>query len=137
LDDPDKPVWAPNFFTGAPAPAGAGLAMLPMYLGFLGVIGDGHKLAWLIGPYMALIALLMVSRIPTFSGKTISARIPRDMVLPILILVVLTFFMLITYPWEMLTLLSIAYIAMIPVAIRSWRRHLSEDRARKEEGQLK
>ena len=33
LDDPNKPAWASRFFTGAPAPAGAGLALLPFYLG--------------------------------------------------------------------------------------------------------
>jgi CDP-diacylglycerol--serine O-phosphatidyltransferase len=130
LDDPDKPAWAANFFSGAPAPAGAGLAMLPMYLGFLGLIGDGHTLAWLVAPYLAIIALLMVSRVPTFSGKTISARIPRDMVLPILIVVVLALFVLITYPWEMLTLICFAYMAMLPVGIRSYRRHKREDALR-------
>ncbi len=127
LDDPDKPAWAANFFTGAPAPAGAGLALLPMYLGFLGLVEDGHEYAWLIAPYMAIIALLMVSRIPTYSGKTLSARIPREMVLPILGVVVLSFFLLITYPWQMLTALSLLYIGMIPLALRAWRRHQRAD----------
>lgn len=129
LDDPDKPVWAAGFFTGAPAPAGAGLAMLPMYLGFLGVLDNGHNFAWAIGPYIAAVALLMVSRIPTFSGKNLGGRVPRDMVLPILIGVVLTLFTLITYPWETLTVMSLAYLAMIPMSIRSWRRHKARDAA--------
>jgi CDP-diacylglycerol--serine O-phosphatidyltransferase len=129
LDDPDRPAWAANFFTGAPAPAGAGLAMLPMYLGFLGVIRDGHVYAWLLGPYMILIALLMVSRVPTFSGKTISARIPREMVLPILGLVAFSIIILIAYPWTTLTAMALLYIALLPFGIRSYRRYLSASAA--------
>ena len=37
IDDPNKPAFAANYFTGVPAPAGAILAMLPFYLAFLGV----------------------------------------------------------------------------------------------------
>ena len=88
LDDPNKPAWASRFFTGAPAPAGAGLALLPFYLGFLGLIDDGHGWALIIGPYVVVVALLMVSRVPTFSGKNMG-RIPGDKVLPVLGLAVL------------------------------------------------
>jgi CDP-diacylglycerol--serine O-phosphatidyltransferase len=96
--------------------------MLPMYLGFLGLVGDGHDYSWIIAPYLALIAGLMVSRIPTYSGKTFGSRIPREMVLPVLVVVVFTIFLLIAYPWQTLTIISLAYIAMLPVGIRSWRR---------------
>src|SRR4051812_47955 len=73
LEDPDRPAWAMNFFTGAPAPAGAGLAMAPMYLGFLGLIPDGHAVAWLVLPYTLGLAVLMISRVPTFSGKMLGS----------------------------------------------------------------
>jgi CDP-diacylglycerol--serine O-phosphatidyltransferase len=130
LDDPDKPVWANVFFTGAPAPAGAGLAMLPMYLSFLGLVDDGHSYAFLIGPYTVVVALLMVSRIPTFSGKNMGSWIPREMVLPVLGLAALAAIMLIAYPWEFLTIVSIAYLGLIPVSIRSYRRHKHADIAK-------
>ena len=45
IDDPDKPAWKMNFFVGIPAPAGAGLAMAPLYLGFLGLVPDGRAAA--------------------------------------------------------------------------------------------
>ena len=83
LDDTEKPAWAASFFSGAPAPAGAGLALLPMYLGFLGFIDNGHTYSVLIAPYILAVALLMVSRVPTYSGKTTRPRIRRDQVLPI------------------------------------------------------
>jgi CDP-diacylglycerol---serine O-phosphatidyltransferase len=129
LDDPNKPAWSSQFFTGAPAPAGAGLALLPFYLGFLGIIDDGHGWALVIGPYVVLIALLMVSRIPTFSGKNMG-RIPGDKVLPVLGLTALAVVMLIAYPWEFLTIVSIAYLVLIPVSLRSHRNHAAADRAK-------
>ncbi|WP_395661390.1 CDP-alcohol phosphatidyltransferase family protein [Aestuariivirga sp.] len=121
LDDPNKPAWAGRFFTGAPAPAGAGLALLPFYLGFLGLIDDGHGWAMVIGPYVVVVALLMVSRIPTFSGKNMG-RIRGDMVLPVLGLAALAVVMLIAYPWEFLTIVSIAYLVLIPVSFRAHRK---------------
>ena len=129
LDDPNKPAWSSQFFTGAPAPAGAGLALLPFYLGFLGLIDDGHGWALVIGPYVVLIALLMVSRIPTFSGKNMGL-IPGERVLPVLGLAVLAVIMLIAYPWEFLSIVSIIYLALIPVSMRSYRRHVAADAAK-------
>src|SRR5690349_18830201 len=126
IDDPDKPAWMMNFFTGAPAPAGAGLAMAPMYLGFLGIIPEGHKVAWLVLPYITAVALLMVSRVPTFSAKTLGSRISRDLVLPLLGVAALAVVTLIAFTWEMLTAMSILYIALLPVGIRSYRRHKAE-----------
>lgn len=131
LDDPGKPKWTASFFTGTPAPAGAGLALAPMYLGFLGLIGDGHDYAFLIGPYVLGVALLMVSRIPTFSGKTMGSRIPREMVLPVLGLCAFAVIMLISYPWQFLTVAAIAYLALIPVSMRAYRRHVAADEAAK------
>ena len=45
IDDPNRPLWAGNFFTGVPAPAGALVVMLPIYVNLLGgpeVRGDDH-----------------------------------------------------------------------------------------------
>ena len=88
IDDPNKPVWAGNFFTGIPAPAGAITVMLPIYLSLLGV-SDGLITAWLTFFYTLAIALLMVSRLPVFSGKRVGKRVPPEMVLPVFVLVVL------------------------------------------------
>ena len=130
LDDPNKPHWAGMFFTGAPAPAGAGLALLPFYLSFLGLFEDGHTVAIVIGPYLVLVALLMVSRIPTFSGKNMGSRIPREVVLPVLGLGAFSAIMLIAYPWEFLTVVAIAYLVLIPVSLRSYRQHKATDAAK-------
>jgi len=127
LDDVDKPAWSASFFSGAPAPAGAGLAMLPMYIGFLGIVDDGHTYSEFIAPYVVAVALLMVSRVPTYSGKTMRPRVPRDLVLPILGGGVLAIVCLIAFPWETLTLMAFAYLALIPFSIRAYRRHKVAD----------
>jgi CDP-diacylglycerol---serine O-phosphatidyltransferase len=116
LDDPHKPAWAGAFFTGIPAPAGAGIAMVPLYIGFLNGATEGHRHAQLIAPVIVIIAILLVSRVPTFSGKTV-ARVPRDMVLPILAGSALAIVCLITYPWQTLLVAAAAYVALIPVSV--------------------
>ena len=126
LDDPKKPVWAGNFFTGVPAPAGAMLALMPLYLGFLGIVEDSHSHAGFFAFYMVVVAGLMVSRIPTFSGKNF-ARIPRENVLPILMAVVLGVLCLFSYPWESLLVLALAYLAMVPISLLAYRRRKAKD----------
>jgi CDP-diacylglycerol--serine O-phosphatidyltransferase len=101
--------------------------MLPMYIGFLGVVDDGHTYSVFIAPYVVAVALLMVSRVPTYSGKTMRPRVPRDLVLPILGGGALTIVCLIAFPWHSLTLMALAYLALIPFSIRSYRRYKAGD----------
>ena len=68
----------------------------------------------------------MVSRLPTFSGKTLGQRVHRDLVLPIIAGAVLALIMLIAFTWEMLTLLALIYVVLIPFGVQSYRR---QDRA--------
>ncbi|HKQ94628.1 MAG TPA: phosphatidylcholine/phosphatidylserine synthase [Aestuariivirgaceae bacterium] len=122
IDDPDKPAWTIGYFTGIPAPAGAGLAMAPMYLGFLGLIPSGEAAAKYILPYIAVVAVLMVSRVPTFSGKALGQRVNRELVLPILGIAAFTVAMLIAFTWEMLAIFAILYLGSIPLSVRSYYR---------------
>lgn len=122
LEDPDKPAYAQAFFSGIPAPAGAGLAMAPMYLGFLDVVPDGHVYAKFIAPFIVAVSIMMVSRVPTFSGKTVT-QVPRELVLPILAAAALVIVCLITYPWETLLLAASVYVVLIPVSVSSYHRH--------------
>jgi CDP-diacylglycerol---serine O-phosphatidyltransferase len=68
-----------------------------------------------------LIAIMMVSRVPTFSGKTL-ARIPREAFLPVLAGAALALLFLISYPWESLAILAMLYLLLIPVSIASYRK---------------
>ncbi len=122
IDDPNKPAWADNFFTGIPAPAGAITVLLPIYLYFLGAPA-GLVTVWVTFFYTLLIALLMVSRLPVFSGKRVGKRVPPEMVLPVFVVVVAVFALLISYPWIVLTIGTVAYLACLPFGWLSYRRY--------------
>ena len=132
LDDEDAPEWQKAFFVGIPAPAGALLAISPMFPGFLGLVSDGASIAPVVLPGVALVALGMISRLPTFSGKKLTRRIPREWVLPLLAGIVLSLALLIAFPWTMMTLAVIAYIISLPFAWKSFRRLQKRDRERAE-----
>lgn len=107
--------WRANFFSGAPAPAGAGLLMWPMFISF--EWGD-----WVVrSPYVNAVwisgvALLMVSTIPTVSLKRI--RIPNHLVVPTLLGIGVMIGLFTTAPWPTLTLVGVVYLASIPLTIR-------------------
>ncbi|WP_375411143.1 CDP-diacylglycerol--serine O-phosphatidyltransferase [uncultured Bradyrhizobium sp.] len=120
MDDPNKPAFAANFFTGVPAPAGAITVLLPIYLAFLGMPTPPATLTMF---YTLLIAILMVSRLPVFSGKTIRMRVPPEMVLPVFVSVVFFIALLIGYPWHILSAGSVLYLLSLPAGWKSSRNH--------------
>jgi CDP-diacylglycerol--serine O-phosphatidyltransferase len=126
IDDPNRPIWAGNFFTGIPAPAGAITVLLPIYVTFLGV-PVGLVTVWFTFLYTLLIALLMVSRLPVFSGKRVGKRVPPEMVLPVFVMVVLFFALLVSYPWQVLTIGTLAYLACLPLGWLSYREYQRRD----------
>jgi CDP-diacylglycerol--serine O-phosphatidyltransferase len=120
LDAPDRPEWQKNFFVGIPAPAGALTGLLPIYLALLGMPRPpGFALVEAL--YVLFIAFMMVSRIPTYAGKTLGSRVPREWVVPLFVAVVFVVAILITYTFEALTLLTIAYLALIPLGVTRYR----------------
>jgi len=120
MDDPNKPAFAANYFTGVPAPLGAICVLLPMYLVF---IGAPQLPAPITAVFTLAIAFLMVSRLPVFSGKLIGGKIAPDMVLPVVVLVVLFIAVLISYPWHLLTGGSLLYLFSLPIGWASYRKH--------------
>jgi CDP-diacylglycerol--serine O-phosphatidyltransferase len=126
IDDPNRPAWAGNFFTGGPAPAGALVVLLPIYLGLLGWI-KVPVVATLI--FTLAIAGLMVSRLPVFSGKRVGKRIPPEIVLPVIVVVVLFVALLIAYPWQVLSIGTILYLAALPLGFLSFREYQRKDAA--------
>ena len=123
LHDPTRPAWAANFFVGVPAPAGAIIGLLPLYVEFLDIPGVRFP-ALLTFLYTLAIALLMVSRLPVFSGKKVGTRVAPDMVLPVFVLVVAFFALLLSYPWEVLSVGTIMFLGSLPLSWFSYNRHL-------------
>jgi CDP-diacylglycerol---serine O-phosphatidyltransferase len=120
MDDPNKPAFAANYFTGVPAPAGAVIALLPVYLASLGVY---RSPALLTAFYTLFIAFLMVSRLPVFSGKNVRMRVPPELVLPVFVGVVFFIALLIGYPWYILSIGSVLYLLSLPLGLKSYRDH--------------
>ena len=117
LDEDDRPPWATKYFTGVPAPAAGGLAILPMMLEFEAGNGFFRDPA-VVGFWTVVVALLMVSRIPTMSLK--SFRVPAKFVLPTLVFVGVAAAFLPIKPWPTLTAIGFIYLASIPISIYTY-----------------
>ncbi len=121
LDDPDQPAWRKTFFVGMPAPAGAIVGLLPIYMRFaFGLNSPSPSLAVIESLYVLAIAFLMASRVPHFSGKSIG-RVPREHLAVILVAVAATLLLVFVFPMETLIALSLAYLGSIPFAVRRYR----------------
>jgi CDP-diacylglycerol---serine O-phosphatidyltransferase len=126
LDQSDQPAWKSRFFTGMPAPAAAGCALIPLLLAF--AFQAAWPRAWpFTAVVMVFVAFLMVSRIPTFSLKTLVVRVKPEWILPTLIFVGLFVAALTSAPWHTLLAAGVVYLASLPVgwwsAYRLRRRH--------------
>lgn len=135
LDTAPPAAFAYNFFTGVPAPAGAGLALLPL---FLGLEADQLHLVWLravvgfplfTGLTLVGAALLCVSTLPVWSFKNF--KVPSEGVLPLLLGVVVFAAVLFADPYAAFALLGIAYLAMLPFSRRSYKRLAREAELRR------
>ena len=118
LDDESAPIYAKEFFTGVPSPAGGLLALLPVAL--LLQFGDG----WWAGTaassvWVLLVATAVISRVPTLSLKT--ARVPLRYASLLLVAVGTAFAGLIVFPYFFVIVLLLVYVAHIPYAIYRFR----------------
>jgi CDP-diacylglycerol--serine O-phosphatidyltransferase len=128
IEDPDKPAWTGNYFVGVPAPAGAITVLLPIYVQFLG-LPHSDFVAPVTFVYTLGIAFLMVSRLPVLSGKRVGKRVSPELVLPVFVAIVLFFVLLISYPWEVLTIGTIIYLVTLPLGWFSYREALRKTAA--------
>lgn len=129
-----KASWQADYFVGIPAPGGAILVLLPVYIGFLG-IEPGVTFAYLASIYTLLIAFLLVSRLPVYSGKTLGQRIRRDLVFPLMLVIVLYVALLMTYTWETMTASTVLYLVSLPFGARAWRKRFGEQKEAEEASQ--
>jgi CDP-diacylglycerol---serine O-phosphatidyltransferase len=127
-DDPNTPSWSADFFVGVPAPFGALLVMLPVYMHFL-FVDAGRLLAIAASAFTVFVAMLMVSQLPVFSGKSTFARVPGNWILPLLLSATIYVALLLTFTWEMLTLTAFAYLATLPFGYRAFHKRLTAQAA--------
>lgn len=119
LEDTSLPSWTKSFFVGVPAPAGAGLALLPLFY-FL-QFGENLKIpAPALAVWLIIVGALMVSRLPTLSMK--GRRIAPIWVAPLMALSALFVAALVTNPWLTLSASGTLYILLLPFGWKSYRK---------------
>ncbi len=119
IDETEQPHKSAGFLTGVPAPAGAGLALLPLIF-WLWTDEPFFASPYLVAPWVAFVAVLMVSSVATFSWS--SLRLRRSIRFEALAGVVLLGAGLTTAPWHTLSVISVLYLATLPLSMISYGR---------------
>lgn len=114
IDLEEQPHKSAGFLTGVPAPVGAGLAFLPLYL-WIATDNPVFREPLLVGPWLVLIAFLMISNLATLGWSAIRPR--RNVRLELMALVGLLIAALLTEPWLTLSGISVVYLLSIPVSV--------------------
>jgi len=121
-----KPAYTYHFFTGVPAPAGAGCVLFPLFLGLWFTEAGWEGLAQatrhpiFVGLVLVGVAMLCISTLPTWSFKNF--KVPRGYVLPLLLGTGLFVAALLAEPWAALAMAGILYLGMLPFSVRSYLR---------------
>lgn len=124
LEDENLPSWTKHFFAGVPAPAAAGLVLLPMMLSFQ--FGDGlFRQPITVSLFLIGVAALVVSSIPTYSFKKIGIK--AKYVVPVMILVGAFVTALVSAPWTTLSVVMVVYLGLIPLSRRDYQRRLANE----------
>jgi CDP-diacylglycerol---serine O-phosphatidyltransferase len=117
IDVEEQPHKSAGFLTGVPAPAGAGVALLPLYL-WLETANDLFRHPLFVGPWLAMVALLMISNVATFNWGSIRPR--RSVRLELILIAALVAGAIASVPWIILSAICILYVGAIPFSIRAY-----------------
>ncbi len=123
-DDENTPAWKANFFAGVPAPAGAGLVLLPLILSFQ-INSDVLRNPWFVSCFLFVVGGLLVSSVPTYSFKKL--KISRNFVLPTMLIVAGVAAFSVSVPWLTLSTVLGLYICTFAFSVRSHRRFEAAD----------
>jgi CDP-diacylglycerol--serine O-phosphatidyltransferase len=119
IDVDEQPHKSAGFLTGVPAPAGAGLAFVPLYLWL--VTGFEIFRQWyVVAPWAVFVAFLMISNIATYSWSAL--RLRKTIRLEVIALAALVATTLMTNPWLTLLAICFFYVALIPFGMVSYAR---------------
>ena len=121
IDSDDQPHKSAGFLTGVPAPAGASLALLPMFAWFASD-GDLYWLQspYLVAPWIVFVAVLMVSNLATWSWT--SLRLRRTVRFEAILIVVAIGAAAVSAPWHTATGLCLLYLLAMPFSVASYAR---------------
>ena len=130
LETSPKPAYAQSFFTGVPAPAGAGVVLLPLFLWLEAVeqgwvrMADAAQYPAFAAAMLVGTSLLLVSTLPVWSFKNF--KVPAEYVLALLLGTGFFAALLVADPWLALAAAGLIYVLMLPFSVRSFRRLRAE-----------
>ncbi|MDH3661271.1 MAG: CDP-diacylglycerol--serine O-phosphatidyltransferase [Alphaproteobacteria bacterium] len=128
LEDKNRPPWMTRFFTGMPAPAAAGVVIVPMMLTF--ALDQDWPSAWLLNAFVVVTtALMMVSTVKTFSIKMVTTRIRPEYLLPTLVGIGVIITALVNVPWWTLLIVAFIYLVSLPIGVITASRLAAEAEA--------
>ncbi len=119
IDAQEQPHKSAGFLTGVPAPAAAGLALLPIYL-WLITDTVWMRSPFVVAPWLAFVAFLMISSVATYSWS--SLRLRRNIRFEALAGIAIVFGALLSAPWATLSVICVVYLLAIPLSWRSYAR---------------
>ncbi len=102
-----------------PAPAGAMLCLLPMFVAFAADV-DISAHPWIVSAWLVVVGMLMVSRLKTFAPK--SLRISRRGARWLMVGVPLVIGLALSRFWGLMLLLDVAYLLVLAYAAIPGRR---------------
>jgi CDP-diacylglycerol--serine O-phosphatidyltransferase len=117
IDVKDQPHKSAGYLTGVPAPAGAALLFLPLFL-FLSTDQPIFYQPWIVGPWAIMVALLMISSVATYSWGSI--RLRSGVRLMALLVIALIAGALLSDPWPTLSVAAALYVLLIPLSVYSY-----------------
>ncbi|MBB5709176.1 CDP-diacylglycerol--serine O-phosphatidyltransferase [Sphingomonas xinjiangensis] len=118
IDQKHQPHKSAGFLTGVPAPAGALLALTPLYL-WLWTGEPRLNAPAIVAPWTVMVAILMISSVATFAP---TIRLKQNVRFEAVAVLVVFVAALVSAPWPTLAVMALAYLAAIPFSIRSYRR---------------
>ena len=133
IDMAAEPKKLAGFLIGVPAPMGAGLAFLPMYLWIASGRNELFAEPVVVAAWLVAVAFLMISNLPTLSVGKLRPR--KGVRLELIAVVAVLAALLVQEPWYTLVGLSVCYLLTIPVGVILYWRGVRRLRASQHAGE--
>jgi len=108
------PSWRDNFFEGVPSPAGGILVLTPLIFSMTNFEFIPINYDIVVPIFFIATSFLLISKFPSYSFKKIV--IQRKTTIFLLFGIVLFFGLLLIYPFNVIAISAIIYLAMLPIS---------------------
>ena len=114
INSNQEPSWRDNFFEGVPSPAGGILVLTPLIISLTNFDYISINYNIVVPAFFVITSLLLISKFPSYSFKKIV--IQRKTTIFLLFGIILFFGLLLIYPFNVIAISSIIYLAMLPIS---------------------